>query len=296
VSAETEGLLDPAFLARLGRLRLRSRRPFRGHDAGERRSKRHGAGLEFAGHRSYAAGDDLRQLDWALLARLDRPFMKVYEQEADLTVHLLIDGSRSMGFGIPSKHLAASRLAAALAYIALGSLDRVGVGFFGGGGMRVHGPARGHGAFFRLLQFLESGAADLSGGLGSGLKLHATAAKPGLTFVISDFLDPAYRELLRPHQARRHSLVLVQVLAPEELDPPLEGDLKLIDSETGEEVELTIGYRERKAYLRRLEAQREVLRALALKHAMDLVFVPADLPLEEALWDRVLPAVTGPGR
>ena len=98
-----------------------------------------------------------------------------------------------------------------------------------------------------------------------------------------------------PHQARRHSLALVQILAPEEVDPPLEGDLKLTDAETGEEVELTIGHRERKAYLARLERHREELRGLALRRRMDLVSVPSDLPLEDAIWERVLPAVTGPG-
>lgn len=294
MSGANGSLLDPAFLARLGRLALRARRRFPGEQPGERRSRRLGGGLDFAGHRGYVPGDDLRHLDWPLLGRLDRPYVKTYEQKTELTVHLLIDRSRSMAFGEPSKFIAAARLSAALAYIALAALDRVGVGFFGGERrLQVHGPSRGRRALFPLLRFLEAGKPDAVGDLGEGLLLHSAAVRPGLTFLFSDFMDPAHERLARHHLARRHEVCWVRILSPEELDPPYEGDLKLVDAESGDPVELTLGKRERAAYLARLETHREALRETANRHGMPFVELSADLDLEQALWNHLLPAVAG---
>jgi uncharacterized protein (DUF58 family) len=203
-------------------------------------------------------------------------------------VHLLLDTSRSMSFGEPPKWLAAARIAAALAHIALGGLDRVGAALFDGRGLRLHAPARGRGALLPLLRFLGSAAPEGGAGAGPPLRLHAAWARPGLTVVLSDFLEPAFLEALRPHRFRRHTMVLVQVLAREETAPSLEGDLRLVDSETGEGVEATVGPRERAAYLRRLEGERRALRDFGLRYGADVFSLPCDLPLEEALWGHLL--------
>jgi uncharacterized protein (DUF58 family) len=288
VSADAGSLVDPAFLARLERLTFRSKGLFAGLALGERRSVLRGTGLEFAGHRGYVPGDDLRALDWAALGRLSKAFVKTFEEERDLTVHLLLDTSRSMAFGSPSKLRAASRVAAALAHVALASLDRVGAALFDGRGLRLHAPARGRGALFPLLAFLESAAADGPGDPEKALRLHAAAARPGLTVLLSDFLETRAVESLLPHRARRHALVLVQVLAPEELDPPLEGDLKLVDSETGEELEVSVGPRERAAYLARVEEHREGLRRFGKKHGLDVFSISSALPVEEVVFGHLL--------
>src|SRR5262245_34716582 len=120
-----QSLLEPSFLARLERLELVSRKAFAGRLPGERLGPRKGHSVEFADHRGYAVGDDLRSLDWGLLARLDRLFVKLSRAEEDLHVHLLVDTSESMNFGEPTKLLAACRVAAAVGYIALAGLDRV---------------------------------------------------------------------------------------------------------------------------------------------------------------------------
>lgn len=290
-SAGTE-LLDAGFLRRLEGLTLRARQLFAGGETGGKRTPRRGAGLEFASHRSYVAGDDLRHLDWPLLGRLGRPFVKTYEQEQDLPIHLLLDTSRSMGFGDPSKLLAAARLAAALAHVGLASLDRVGAALFDGRGLRLQAPARGRMALWPLLRFLAGAAADGPAGAAAALELHAAIARPGLTVVMSDFLDPDFEELLRPHLHRRHELVLVQLLAPEELDPggrppDFEGDLELVDSETGDRVEITLGARERLAYQERLEAHRRALRAFGRRYGAEVFSFASDLPLETALWEHL---------
>ncbi|MEM7354207.1 MAG: DUF58 domain-containing protein [Acidobacteriota bacterium] len=273
-------LLDPAFLRRLEGLTLRAPRRHVGQLTGAERSPRRGAGLEFADHRAYVAGDDLRHLDWPLLGRLGRPFIKTYEQEQDLPVHLLLDTSRSMAFGEPGKWLAAARLAAALAHVALSSHDRVGVGLFDGGGLRPHAPARGQGALFPLLRFLQKAHPGGDAGGTRALRLHATAARPGLTLILSDFLDRDFESLLRPYLHRRHSLVLIQLLAPQELDPTLEGDLELHDTESGERLEVTLGASELAAYRRRLTAHREALRQFALRYGAECYSFSTALELE----------------
>lgn len=288
MTAGDGSLLSPAFLGRLERLTLRSRGLFGGLSAGERRSRRRGAGLEFAGHRAYVAGDDLRHLDWAALARLSRAFVRTFDEERDLTLHLLLDTSRSMSFGAPTKLLAAARVAAALGHVALSSLDRVSAALYDGRGLRLHPPACGKGALLPLLGFLESGAAEGPGGCGRALRLHAATARPGVTVLFSDFLEPGALDDLAPHRSRHHALVLVQVLAPEELEPPVDGDLTLVDSETGETVEVTVGERERTAYLARLSARIEELRKFGARHGLDVFSVRSDLPLEEVVFGHLL--------
>ena len=126
-------LFDETFLRRLEQLELASRRLTAGRMKGERRSVRRGQSVEFADYRNYSAGDDLRQLDWNVYARLERLFIKLFVEEEDVTVHVLVDASRSMDFGEPNKLTFARRAAGALAYLGLAHLDRVSVAFLGEG-------------------------------------------------------------------------------------------------------------------------------------------------------------------
>ena len=132
-TAERAPFFDETFLRRLEQLELASRRLTAGRMKGERRSVRRGQSVEFADYRNYAAGDDLRQLDWNVYARLEKLFVKLFVEEEDVTVHILVDASRSMDYGEPNKLDAARRAAAALGYLGLASMDRVSVAFLGDG-------------------------------------------------------------------------------------------------------------------------------------------------------------------
>jgi uncharacterized protein (DUF58 family) len=277
-------LLEPAFLARLERLSLSARRAFHGQSTGERRSLKRGLGLEFAGHRGYAEGDDLRFVDWAVLARTGKPFLKTFEQDEDLSVHILVDTSASMGFGSPSKLVSSLRIAAALAHISLFSMDRVGVALLAGEKARLHGPSRGRGTLLPLLKFLDAASTSGAGNLARSLRWHASASRPGLTVVISDCLEPDLAGALGPHIHRGHDLVVLQVLAEEELDPPLSGDLRLVDSETGATVDVTVGPKERAAYLARLRDHQESIRSFCRRHEVEVHFLSAATPIEEIVW------------
>lgn len=249
---ENYDLLDPDFLRKLDQLSLVARRVFPGTLRGERRSTRRGASVEFADYRNYTAGDDLRRVDWNVYARLEKLFLKLFVEEEDLHVYILLDCSRSMSFGSPSKLLYAKRLAAALSYIALGNLDRVGLGALNGSAVHTLTPKRGKRAVFGIFDWLSSIQASGPTDLGESLRdFTRRTSRPGVLIVISDFLDENYRSGLAAALSRRFEVTLLQVLDEEEVNPSLVGDLLLIDSENGDRREITMGqtllkrYRER---------------------------------------------------
>jgi uncharacterized protein (DUF58 family) len=228
-------LFDEAFLKRLELLSLVTRRITRGHSRAERRSVHTGAGIEFADYRDYSPGDDYRHIDWHAYARVGRLLLRLYEQQADLFVYLLIDRSGSMGFGEPSKLDYAKKLAAALAYVGLGQLDRVGITAFSGAEQTQWKPARGrhniHGIFAFLAALEPAGPTDLASAM---QRFVASHKRTGLAILISDLYDPAGFEravdVLRHARFETHVL---QVVDPAERSPALHGDLELCDVETG---------------------------------------------------------------
>jgi uncharacterized protein (DUF58 family) len=242
------------FLAQLERLSLASRRVFRGHVKGERRSPRKGQSVEFSDYRAYGVGDDLRYVDWNIYGRTDRLHVKLFVDEEDLCLHLLVDASSSMNFGQPSKLDYGARLAAALGFIGLVNLERVGVGILREQVAEGWAPVRGRNQFMALASFLAGvqagGGTSLNGGLAN---YAARGREPGIAVVISDFLDPAgYETGLRALLERRFDIHVVHLLDPGELNPEFGGDLRLIDSETGEVREVTIDGDALRAYRERL--------------------------------------------
>ena len=228
-ATRAQDLLSSEFLTQLERLALVSRRAFRGRTRGERKSPHKGMSVEFADYRPYGAGDDLRYVDWNIYGRLDRLYLKLFVDEEDLYLHLLLDGSGSMRFGEPSKLRYAARLAAALGFVGLASLERVGV-----------------------------------------------------AVLISDLLDPAgYERGLKALLEHRFDVHVIHVLAPEEMNPTLAGDLRLTDAETGEVRDLTMDAEALRGYRQRLH---DFLgRAEAFCRGNEIVYhrVVTDTPVEE---------------
>jgi uncharacterized protein (DUF58 family) len=263
VSADTrQTFFPPEFLAQLERLSLLSRRAFRGSVKGERRSPRRGHSVEFADYRAYGHGDDLRYVDWNIYGRTDRLHVKLFVDEEDLCLHLLVDASASMGFGAPSKLDYAVRLAAALGFVGLVNHERVGLGLLRERVAEGWPPTRGRSQILPMMNFLTEVTPGGGTGLDEGLANYAKRARdPGLVVIVSDLLDPAgYERGVRALLERRFDVHVVHLLDPEEMNPTLGGDLRLIDSETGELRDVTVdaealrGYRERlRAFLERVE-------------------------------------------
>src|SRR5919108_3906040 len=256
-AATRQSLFSPEFLAQLERLSLLSRRAFRGSVKGERRSPRRGHSVEFCDYRAYGVGDDLRYVDWNIFGRLDRLHVKLFVDEEDLCLHLIVDASVSMAFGSPSKLDYAARAAAALGFVGLVSHERVGIGILRDRATEGWPPARGRNQVVALLDFLghvrSGGPTRLNEALG---EYALRAREPGLAVVMSDLLDPrGFESGIRALLERRFDVHIVHVLDAVELNPDLAGDLRLYDAESGEARDVTVdgealrGYRDRLAAL-----------------------------------------------
>src|SRR2546429_2695902 len=216
------------FLAQLERLTLLSRRTFRGRVRGERRSPRRGHSVEFCDYRAYGVGDDLRYVDWNIYGRLDRLHVKLFVDEEDLCLHLLLDASASMDFGAPTKLEYGARLAAALGFIGLVNMERVGVGVLRERVAEGWPPTRGRNQVVNLFDFLSrvgpAGGTSLNDGLGN---YAMRAREPGLAVVISDLMDPdGFEKGLRALLERRFRAPPVPPLAPPGVGPELPRDLR----------------------------------------------------------------------
>ncbi len=287
-------LLEPAFLKKLEALSLVSRRVFAGQTKGERRSTKRGTSIEFADFREYTLGDDLRYVDWKAYGRLEKLFLKLFVEEEDLSIHLLVDTSQSMEFGSPvSKAVYARRLAAALGYIALSEYDRVLLASFSGGLGEMMPPMRGKPGIFPFFQFLET-RLPAGGGtkFGESLTQYALRAKNvGIAVIVSDFFDETHVQGIKALLSRRFQVVLLHVLDEEELHPTLTGDLRLVDSETGAVREVSISPHLLAQYEAQLQSFCAGLQALANRYSMDYVRASTGLPFE----DVVLKSLRGGG-
>ena len=230
-------LLEPAFLARLEALQLGTRRRLAGHFAGEHRSVRHGSSIDFADYRQYHPGDDFRRIDYFLYARLGVLNVKLFEAEEDLHLRLLVDTSASMGTG--DKLLCATRVAAALGFVALTRRDPVSVHTFplDRPGPRFAGRAAAPALFAHLERLEAGGETPFAAAVAA---LLAGPGPAGLTVVVSDLLTPEWEAALGRLPSRGGDVVVVHVLDRDELHPSLAGDLELVDRESGRRVAVSM--------------------------------------------------------
>ncbi len=299
-------LLTPQLLRQLEQFQLLAARRAKSSARGERRSRARGQSVEFADYRNYAHGDDFRYLDWNLYGRLERLFLKLYEEERELPVRIFLDASESMTFGEPRKFDFARQVAAAVGYVALCGFDRVSVIPFPGfearpapngdaaqlaaltseaasrGALRsVRGKKSAMDFFLNLAALTAGGRAELNAALRRGA---LEARQAGLAVVLSDFLDPAgYEAGLTALVGRGFQVDLVQILAPEELSPSVFGDLRLVDCETGGMQEVTFGKYRLKAYQQTVRNYLQRLREYCQHRGINFFSASSDTSLEELL-------------
>ena len=233
---DVDSFIDEDFLNRLEKLKIITKKGVKGPEKGDHSAKQTGEGLEFLDYRKYHPGDDLRYVDWSVYGRLDKLFIKLFHAEENQTVHILLDMSRSMGFGSPPKHISAKKIAAAVSYIALSSLDKTGMMSFADEVLEHRPPVRGRRKYPDLLNFLLSlkpaGGTDLD----RCLTQYASICKnPGIAIIISDLFDEkGYQDGLLALTHRNFDIHLVQVLDHEELFWTKTGNLLLTEIETGQ--------------------------------------------------------------
>ncbi len=281
--APADGLVfDQEFLRKLERLEIVARKIARGRLRGEHTHRRRGKGLEITDFRRYQPGDDFRHIDWNILSRLDRLFVRLYAAEEDLTLHLLVDCSASMGFGRPAKFDYARRLAAALAHIGLHNLERVALAGFGDGLRASLPPLKSRRHMTTLLDFLLSLDCRDGTRLDTSLKeFAARASEPGLVVLISDLLTAGTRRGLAALRGRGHAVVAIQVLSEEEIDPPLDGALRLVDAEDGRELRVTVDAPLRAAYRAALGARLEALETHCRQSGIEYLRASTAVPFED---------------
>lgn len=278
-------LLDGEFMAALDALDILSRKVFQGKLQGERRARRRGQSVEFADHRPYAVGDDLRFVDWNIYIRLDQLFIKLFLEEQDLSVHLLIDHSASTETGEPTKLLAARRLAAALGYVALVNNCRLTVSTFAEGITGQLANIRGRRSVYRLAEFLL--ACPTGGATAFDDACRQAVAGPGgrgVTIVLSDFLfKGGYEQGLRRLISRNVDLYVLQVLSPDEIEPDLSGDLKLRDIEDGDEAEITVTAALLEVYKRNLAGWCEEIKAFCRRRGATYSLIRSDQDTQDLM-------------
>ena len=285
MATDAQPLLSPELLARLERLELVSRKIFRGRIKGDRRSPRKGQSIEFADFRPYVPGDDLRFLDWNLYARLDRLFLKMFLEEEDLHLYLVIDASRSMSFGTPSKLEYAKQLAAALGFIGLIRSDRIKVEILGAPPASQAPAFRGRASLWRLMEHLStiepSGETDLATGM---KRFCLRNPGQGIVILLSDLLDKqGFEEALRYLAARPVDAYVIQVLSAEELDPPLVGDLLLVDSEDGDKADVTVSAPLLKRYRKTLDTFLSSARDYCVRRGMTYLLATNQVPFDSLI-------------
>jgi hypothetical protein len=283
-------LLAPELLRRLEQFQLLAARRAKSSARGERRSRARGQSVEFADYRNYVPGDDLRYLDWNLFGRLEKLFLKLYEEERELPVRIFLDCSESMAFGEPAKFDFARQVSAAIGYVALCGFDRVTVVPFPNqeeniavaGALRsVRGRKSSLEFFQNLMKLQPGGVATFNEALRRGA---LEARQAGVAVVLSDFLDPAgYDKGLTALVGRGFQVNAVQILSPDEVAPGTFGDLKLVDSETGAIQEVTFGKYRLNAYQQTVQNFVQKLREFCASRGASFFSVTSAMKIEDLL-------------
>ena len=280
-------LFTSQFLRQLERLAILSRQMVAGQMQGERRSPKRGQSVEFTDFRQYSLGDDFRRIDWNAYARLEKFFIKLFVEEEDITVHLLIDTSRSMNWGAPNKLQYAVQAAAALGYISLVGLDRTTATAVGQANpsLKQFSPHRGKNQAHKFFSFLQSIQPATSISLKNELLAYRSSSKqPGPLILFTDLFDPHWKEALSILAGNTYDITLLHILAPDEIDPEFNGDLKLVDSETSQEIEITADFDLIQRYKSTFVEWQAEIDLFCSKRGIHYIPLVTSLPLQELLF------------
>ena len=275
---------DSVFLKKLEYLYLVSKKIFRGQHRAERKTRSVGASVEFADYRNYIRGDDLRYIDWNAYGRIDRLFIKIFEEEEDLHIYLLIDASKSMQWGEPAKIDFARQVAAALAYIGLANLDRVDIFYFSGQLNQQMGMSRGKAQIKKAFQFLEreSAPSPETDFRTSFRNFVHQNKKRGLAVVLSDFFDPnGFEEGIRYLQYHKFEVYLLQIIDRSEAEPAFLGDFRLVDVESGRGREVTVNEQLLTRYRTEFESFCHRIREFATNRQIGYIRTFTEVPFDE---------------
>ncbi len=280
-------LFDQEFFEKLNQLALAMHTRMTYGMSGGRKSNAKGTSVEFSDYREYMPGDDIRRIDWGAYGRLDKLYIKRFMEEKEGIFQIFIDTSKSMDFGEPKKSRTALRLAGALAYLVLNNSDRVYISQMQESSLTQGKGRAGRQAFQSIVHELEQMNFD------GGTYLNQAIMKrqyqgSGVSIIISDFLDrQGMEEAVKYLTYKRQQIILIQVLARQEVEIEGEGAVNLLDMETGEEVRLSLNRSTIRQYMRAFQAMEENIKHLARKYEMTYIQMIADEPMERFLFDHI---------
>ena len=284
---QLDSFIDDEFLKQLEKLKIVTRKSTRNPRRGEYRSWQSGEGFEFLDFRKYQLGDDLRYVDWSVYGRLDKLFIKLFHAEKGQTAHILLDMSRSMDSGKPSKDITAKKIAAALSYICLSNLDKTGLMAFNNQIVKIKPPARGKKQYLEVLKFFQSLKPSEPTNINNSLKEYAAICKnPGIAIVISDFFDPlGYEDGLRALAYRDFDINLIQVMDHEELYWSKTGNLLLNECETGEKKVTFVDQELLELYRKKVNEFIAGIKSYCSHYDMNYFLCDTHIPFEKLLTD-----------
>lgn len=284
-----ENIFDKDFFTKLNKINMALNFRLSNGTQGGRKSKAKGVSVEFSDFREYAPGDDFRRIDWNAYGRLDKLFVKVFMEEREGVFNFFLDKSKSMDQGDDNKGEMALKIVAALGYITINNLDRIVVSGLEDGNIVELGSGTGKKTFQKLLRDLNNIEFNGTTNLGESIRKRKITGR-GVSIVVSDFLNNGglenLEEGLKYLAFKKQQIILIQVLSKEDMEPTIDEEVTLIDSETREEVKITLNYKVIEEYKKTLKNYNENLKNIAKKYGAKVIFVRADESLEKVILDK----------
>lgn len=283
----SERIFDAEFMAQLEQLRLHLKNKAAGQSGGGRRSHHYGISAEFSDFREYRLGDDFRRIDWNAYARLNRLMLKLYMEERQMQVHLFLDVSASMA--LQNKLTMAKQLAAVMGYLALSAYDQVSIDLLGNEVGQSFPMSNGRSAFMRLMDYLETAPVQQNTFLTKAIQKVPLSGASGVSYVFTDaFSKEGLTGVLDYLQYKKQETTVIHILSREELEPNFEGDIRLIDAETKDHIEIEANPVILKEYNTTLWTFINGLREECYRHGMNYELIPADLDIRQAVFEHLL--------
>jgi uncharacterized protein (DUF58 family) len=281
-----EKIFDAEFFKKLENISIKATMSMTEGTVGGRKSKVKGSSVEFSDFREYSSGDDFRRIDWNAYGRFDKLFVKLFMEEREALINIFIDCSKSMDFGEKNKGAMALRISGILTYFALNNLDRVCINKVQGNTLQQAYSYMGKSMFKSALQFMERTEFEGSTILSEAIKKKDLKNR-GISIIISDFFTTgSIEEMIKYLAYKKQQIIFVQVLCAEELAPALGGEVRLIDSETGEEVNISITPKLLKTYNSKLKAMSVVIKEGVKKYGGTFMQVSSSHPLEKIVFEQ----------
>jgi uncharacterized protein (DUF58 family) len=279
-------IFDTEFLKKLDTIAINVRMLMSEGGGGNRKSRSKGSSVEFSDFREYSIGDDFRRIDWNAYGRFDKLFIKLFMEEQEAMINIFVDSSKSMDFGSPKKSELALKLAGVLSFLALNNLDRVCINSLNKDSFKQSTAVTGRSMFDRCISFLEginfAGETDIN----ASIKKKDIRSR-GMAVIISDFFSPGgIEEAIKYLLYKKQDVFLIQVLSPEELNPELEGQVRLLDSETGKVMDVAVTPALLKQYHSKLNEFNGSIKEFCSRMGATYIQVSSADPIEKIVFEQ----------